>query len=143
MNERRVIRVRDVMQTEFDFVDGMMTIRDAINSMQHPENKCLIVKKRNEDDEYGILLISDIVRKVLARDRAPERTNVYEVMQKPVIAVDPGMDVRYCARLLEQFNLTRTPVIDQGNVVGLVSFTELVFRTIRERDQHVAPDSHQ
>ena len=135
MSERRVVRVRDVMQTEFDIIDGMITIRDAINGMKYPDNKCLIVKKRDDDDEYGILLISDIVRKVLAQDRAPERTNVYEIMQKPVIAVDLTMDIRYCARLLERFNLTRTPVIDRGKVVGLVSFAELVFRTIRGRDE--------
>lgn len=135
MSKRPVIRVRDVMQTQFDVIDGMMTIEDAINSMKYPENKCLIVKKRDDNDEYGILLISDIVRKVLARDRSPERTNVYEVMQKPVITVDPVMDVRYCARLLERFDLTRTPVIDQGEVVGLVSFTELVFRAMRKREQ--------
>ncbi|MDH3636933.1 MAG: CBS domain-containing protein, partial [Gammaproteobacteria bacterium] len=128
----QIVRVRDVMRTEFDIVDGMITVQEAVNAMQHPDNKCLIVKKRDDDDEYGILLISDIARKVLARDRAPERTNVYEVMQKPVIAVDPAMDVRYCARLLEQFEITRTPVIDNGKIVGIVSFTELVLRVMRE-----------
>lgn len=128
MSERRILRVRDVMQTDFDIVAGMITVRDALNSIRHPDNECLIVKKRHDDDEYGMLLISDIARKVLAQGRAPERVNVYEVMRKPVIAVDPVMDIRYCARLLDQFDLTRTPVIDAGEVVGIVSFTELVMR---------------
>ena len=111
----------------------MMTITEAIDAMQFPDNKCLIVHKRHEDDEYGLLLISDVARKVLAKGRAPERVNVYEVMQKPVIAVDPGMDIRYCARLLQQFQISRAPVISSDEVVGIVSFTELVMRGMRDR----------
>lgn len=133
MNERAIVRVRDVMNPEYDIIDSMMTVTEAIEAMQHPQNKCLIVHKRHEDDEFGLLLISDVARKVLAKDRAPERVNVYEVMQKPVISVDPGMDIRYCARLLEQFNITRAPVIAGDQVVGIVSFTELVMRGMRDR----------
>ena len=133
MNDRKIVRVRDVMRTEYDIVDGMVTVKDALDAMQHPENKCMIVEKRHEDDEFGMLLISDVARKILAVDRAADRVNVYEVMQKPVIAVDPGMDIRYCARLLERFEITRTPVIESGKVVGIVSFTELVMVGMRSR----------
>lgn len=133
MTERRIVRVGDVMKTEFDVVNGMATIETALAGMKHVENKCFIVEKRDENDEYGVLLISDIARKVLAQDRAADRVNVYEVMQKPVLAVDPDMDIRYCARLLDRFEVTRVPVIDQGKVVGIVSFTDLVMRGMAER----------
>ena len=133
MSERKIVRVRDVMRQDYDIVDGMDTVMDALDAMKHPENKCMIVKKRHEDDEYGMMLISDVARKILAVDRAPDRVNVYEVMQKPVIAVDPGMDIRYCARLLERFEITRTPVIENDEVVGIVSFTELVMVGMRSR----------
>jgi len=128
MSKRPITRVGDVMKTDIDIVDGMATIKDALSAMRYPENKALIVAKRHDDDEYGILLISDIGRKVLAGDRAPDRVNVYEVMQKPVISVHPTMDIRYCARLLDRFQLTRVPVVDDGRVVGIVSFTDLVLR---------------
>ncbi len=129
MSERKVIRVRDVMKTEVDLIDGLETIADAMRKMKHVETKCLIVKKRHEDDEYGILLLSDIARQVLARDKAPDRVNVYEVMSKPVISVDPMMDIRYCARLFSRFDLSRAPVIDRdGEVVGVVSFTDMVLK---------------
>jgi CBS domain-containing protein len=131
VSERKIVRVRDVMRPEFDTVDSMATIEQALDSMQYPDNKCLIVEKRHEDDEFGLLLISDVARKVLAQDRPPDRVNVYEVMQKPIIFVDSAMDIRYCARLLERFDLTRTPVIDNGEVVGIVSFTLLVLRGMR------------
>jgi CBS domain-containing protein len=133
MTERKIVRVRNVMRREYDIIDGMETVKDALNAMKHPENKCMIVKKRHEDDEYGMLLISDVARKILAGDRAPDRVNVYEVMRKPVIAVDPGMDIRYCARLLARFEITRTPVIENDIVVGIVSFTDLVMVGMRNR----------
>jgi len=126
MNDRVIIRVNDVMKKEFDIVDGMATIKAALEQMKHIDTKCLVVNKRNENDEYGILLISDIARYVLAKDRAPDRVNVYEVMSKPVIFVDPEMDIRYCARLFEKFDLSRAPVIKNEKVVGIVSFTDMV-----------------
>ena len=96
--ERKIIRVRDVMKKEFDMIDGRMTVIDALRTMEHVHTKSLIVNKRNDDDEYGMVLISDIAKLVLAKDRSPDRVNVYEIMTKPLLSVDPDMDIRYCAR---------------------------------------------
>jgi len=132
MSERKLIRVRDVMRTEFHTVDGMATVADALQLLKRYGIECLVVNKRNDEDEYGLLLVSDIARLVLANDRAPARVNVYEVMAKPVIAVDPAMDIRYCARLFTRFDLSQAPVIDGGKVVGFVAFTDLVLRGLAE-----------
>lgn len=128
MSEHKVVRVRDVMKAKFDTVDGIATVADAMHMMNHIETKCLVVNKRHPDDEIGLLLISDVARKVLGKDRAPERVNVYEIMAKPVISVDPEMDVRYCARLFDRFDISRAPVISGGEVVGIVSLTDLVLK---------------
>jgi len=130
--ERKITRIRDIMKTRFDVVDGMDTIATALNKMRHIDTKCLIVDKRHADDEYGILLISDIARNVLARDMPPQRINVYEIMAKPVVSVDPMMDIRYCARLFDRFNLSRAPVVENGKVVGIVSLTDLVLKGMLE-----------
>lgn len=126
MSEKKLVRVRDVMKTEFDMVDGKMTVKDVLKTMKHIETKSLLVEKRHEDDEYGMVLLSDIAKNVLAKDRSPDRVNIYEIMSKPVISVRPGMDIRYCARLFERFGLSRAPVIDGGKVVGIISFTDMV-----------------
>jgi len=128
MKEQKVVRVSDVMKRKFDMVDGMATIREALDTMKHIETKCLLVNKRSEDDEYGILLISDIAKHVIARDKSPDRVNVYEIMAKPVITVDPQMDIRYCARLFERFHLSRGPVLENGQLVGIVSYTDMVLK---------------
>lgn len=97
-SERKIIRVRDVMKKDFDMVDGRMTVMEALRTMKHVDTKSLIVNKRNDDDEFGMVLISDIAKLVLAKDRSPDRVNVYEIMAKPLLPVDPDMDIRYCAR---------------------------------------------
>lgn len=125
---RKLIRVREVMKTRFDFVDGMQTIKEALDAMEHVSTKALIVRKRHDDDEYGMLLVSDIARYVFAKDKSPNRVNVYELMTKPVITIDPKMDIRYCARLFDRFNLSRAPVVENGEVVGIVSLTDLVIK---------------
>ncbi len=133
MISKPVIRVRDVMKNKYDIVDGMTTVEDALKKMHHVETKCLIVDKRHDNDEYGIVLLSDIAKQVLAQDRAPDRTNVYEVMSKPVIPVDPEMDIRYCARLFEKFGLSRAPVIENRKLIGIVSFTDMVLHGIVDK----------
>lgn len=128
MRERVITRVRDVMKTDFDLIDGRMTVMDALKKMKHVETKSLIVDKRHEDDEYGMLLLSDVAKKVLAVDRSPDRINVYEIMSKPVLSVDPEMDIRYCARYFERFGLTRGPVVENDKVIGIVSYTDMVIK---------------
>jgi len=128
MSEEKVVRVSDVMKSHFDIIDGKLTVEDALKTMKHVETKTLIVDKRHDDDEYGMVLLSDIAKHVLAVDRSPERVNVYEIMTKPVMTVRPNMDIRYCARLFDKFGLSRAPVLKHGRVVGIVSFTDMVLR---------------
>lgn len=128
MSNRPVIRVVDVMNHEFDMVDGIATIADALREAKHLENECILVNRRHADDEFGILLLSDIAKQVLAIDKAPERINVYEVMSKPVISVNPNMDIRYCSRLFNKFGLTRAPVVKNREVLGLVSYKDIVLK---------------
>jgi len=128
MNQTKIVRVRDVMKNKFDIVEGIMTVSEALSTMKHQETKSLLVNKRHDDDEYGIVLISDIARKVLAKDRAPERVNIYEIMSKPVITVVPDMDIRYCARLFEKFGLSRAPVVENHNLIGIISYSDMVLK---------------
>jgi predicted transcriptional regulator len=49
-------------------------------------------------------------------------------MAKPVISVEPSLDIRYCARLFDKFGLARAPVIENGSVIGVVSYTDMVLK---------------
>lgn len=130
MSTRNWGKVRDCMRTEVTEVDGTLDVLSALKVMKKVGATSLIVKRRDENDEYGLLLFSDIAKKVIARDRAPERVDVYEVMAKPVLTVRPDMEIRYCARLFENFGISHAPVVEDGKIVGIVSFYLLVLHGI-------------
>jgi predicted transcriptional regulator len=123
-----IIRVRDVMKSEVDVVDGMLTVTEALRSMKYPDTRTLIVDKRHDDDEYGVVMFRDMAQKVLARDHSPNRVNIYEIMSKPVVSVEPDMDIRYCSRLFDNFGLSRAPVVENKKIIGLVSYTDIVLK---------------
>lgn len=125
--DKKTIKAIDVMHEAHLEIDGIATVKQALDQMQQDQCNVLIVKKRNEHDAHGIVLLSDIAKKVLAKDRSPERVNIYEIMSKPVISVEPELDVRYVARLFDRFGLSHAPVIDKDNVIGIVSYEELIF----------------
>jgi signal-transduction protein with cAMP-binding, CBS, and nucleotidyltransferase domain len=125
--QKKLITVRDVMHQKHLELDGLSTVREALNAMKNDNTDVIIVNKRHEHDAIGIVLLADIAKKVLARDKAPERVNVYEIMSKPVICIEPELDVRYCARLFERFGISNAPVVENGQVLGIVSYNELVF----------------
>jgi CBS-domain-containing membrane protein len=123
---RKVITCRDVMNQRFAIVDGLTTISEALKIMNDHSYKKVIINKRDENDEWGQVLLSDIAKHVIAKDRSPERVNCYEIMAKPVISVRPKMDIKYCARLFNSFGLSSAPVIENEQVIGVVSYNDIV-----------------
>ena len=118
--------VRECMSSKVTEVDGQMDVLTAMKVMKKVGSTSLVVKRRNESDEYGLLLFSDIAKQVIAKNRAPERVNVYEIMAKPVLMVRPEMKVRYCARFFEKFRISHAPVEEDGKVIGMVSYYRLM-----------------
>ena len=134
MSDPKWVPVRQVMRTDVTLVNGRIDILDAMRIMKKVQATCLIVEKRHDNDEYGMLLFSDVAQQVIAKDRAPERVNVYEIMAKPVISVRPDMDIRYCARLFDSFGISHAPVIENDKVVGIVSYYLLVLEGLPDLD---------
>lgn len=129
---KKVIKARDLMHEKHIEMDGLDTVKHALDAMRDNSADVLIVKKRNENDAFGMIVLADIVKKVLAKDKAPDRVNLYEIMSKPVISIEPDLDVRYCARLFDRFGISNAPVVKEGQVVGIVSYDELVFKGLCE-----------
>ncbi|MBL6928465.1 MAG: CBS domain-containing protein [Rhodospirillales bacterium] len=120
-------KVSDVMVPKVITIDGMATVKEAINTMKSTGVRSLVVGRRDESDEFGLLVISDIAKKVMAVDRAPERVNVYEIMSKPVLTLPAAMNIKYAVRLLVQFDLSRALVVnDAREPVGIITVRDLV-----------------
>jgi len=129
MSERKIIRVRDVMKHEYDLVDGRTSVRQVLTMIQHVETKCIIVNKRHPDDEYGIVVLADIARNVLDKNKSPDRVSIYEVMTKPTVVINPNMNIRYASSLFSRLGLSRAPVVDEkGDIIGIVSHTDMVLK---------------
>ena len=126
MNDKRPTIIADVMRDKFVVAHGLTTVSDALAIMREKGVNFLIVDRRDKRDEYGIMLASDIAKQVLAKDRSPDRINIYELMSKPVLFVRPGMDIRYCARFFDRFEISMSPVISKGQIVGIVNYDDLV-----------------
>ncbi len=134
MNTGETIRVSDVMANTYVIIDGLTTVLEAIEMAKMHKVKAIIVDKRHEDDEYGIVLMNDIAKKVLAKNRSPKRTNVYEIMTKPALSVSASMNVKYCARLFERFGISRAPVVSDHKIVGMVSYNNIVINGMARDD---------
>ena len=126
--------VRDCMSTKVTEIDGRTDVLTAMKVMKKVGSTSLIVKRRDEDDEYGMLLFSDIAKQVIAKNRAPERVSVYEIVVKPVLPVRPDMKVRYCARFFEKFRISHAPVLKDGTIVGMVSYYRLMLHGLPDLD---------
>ena len=127
MNAQGPVRVGDVMAPELYSIDGVATVADAMALMKRHDVEALVVNRRDETDEVGLVLASDVAREVIARNRSPERVNVYEIMSKPVLTLPPDMLTRYAVRLLVRFQVSRSIVVDNDrNPIGFVTLRDLV-----------------
>ena len=123
-----------MMTSNFEVMDGLSTVDEGLRTMKTTDVRALIIDKRHVDDAYGIVLLSDMAKNVLAQNRSPQRVSLYEIMSKPVIWVEPEMDIRYCARLFDNFGLAIAPVLEDGTVIGVVSYHEIVLNGLVELD---------
>ena len=127
MTGNNTTRVRDLMVEELHTIDGLATVADAMALMKEHGVSSLVVNRRNEDDELGLVVVADIARGVITDNRVPERINVYEIMSKPLLTLPEDMLARYAARLLTRFDLSRAVVIDHDrNAVGIVTLRDLI-----------------
>jgi len=125
------VSVSDAMTDDsYQIVDGMVTVTEAIKLAKAKHVEALIINKRHDDDEYGLVMLSDIAKEVLAKGRSPDRVNLYEIMTKPVVTVKPSMDVKYCARLFERLGIHRAPVVQNESILGMVDYTRMVFTQV-------------
>ena len=121
-----IVRARDVMNKGIVSIDGMATAKEAAAQMRSEKVSCLLVKKRHEDDAWGILGVQDFIKEVIIPGRSPDEVHVYEIMTKPIITVPAEMDIRYVARLISRAGIRRAPVEDGRELIGMISLSSLI-----------------
>jgi CBS domain-containing protein len=119
-------KAKDIMTTDVVTIQGTATVAEAVALMKQKGVRSLIVERRNEDDAYGIITQRDIVYKVVAKGLSLQSVQVHEIMSKPLVVVNPNLDVNYVARLLANTGLSRAPVIGEHRLMGVVSLSDIV-----------------
>ena len=130
---KRNIRVSEVMVSNLHTIDGLATVSEAVALMREHSISSLVVNRRDENDEPGLIDVAGIASEVIARNRSPDRVNVYEVMTKPVVTVPASMLIRYAVRHLESLGLTRALVVnDDRDVIGMATLRDMVIARVTD-----------
>ncbi len=125
-DKREYQSARDAMAKHIVFIDGMATAKEAVELMRKESVEALLVKKRYEQDAYGIVVVQDFIKGVIIQERTSEEVNVFEIMTKPIVSVPATMDVRYVARLLVRTGLRMAPVEEGGKYIGMISLSSII-----------------
>jgi CBS domain-containing protein len=135
------LRVGEMMSADPVTIDGMATVNEALAIMRERNISCLVVKRRDADDEYGLLLISDIARGISTSNRPVSRIQVYEIMQKPAPAVDAEMKLRYAIRFMTRFGISHSVVLSGRELAGIVSLRDMTIRFLEKGERPPAEES--
>ncbi len=123
-----VQRVKDVMHAYVMNIHGIPTVSDALSTMKDDNIPTVLVRPRNDEDVYGLITLRDIARKVIAAGKKMDEVHAYEIMSKPILTVDVNMPILYAARFLTNFNVSWAPVMEDGELVGMVSLMGIVLK---------------
>lgn len=123
-----MLTIADIMTDEVQVIDRLETVADAILQMQTHGVRSLIVDRPSPDMPYGILTERDIVYRVFARDLEPDRVRVQDIMRHPCIALEPHLTLKKAALVMSDSGIQRAPVIQHGELLGVVSVTDLVMK---------------
>lgn len=127
MKDEPHIKVSEVMTGAVRTIDSMATAREAMAAMREAGVSSLVIARRDEKDEFGLLGIRDLAEHVVAASRSPDRVNVYEIMRKPVVMLDAEMDIKYAIRLLVRLGISRGLVVDhERRLVGIATLRDMV-----------------
>ena len=130
-----VIRVADVMTAELRKINGLASVREALDRMQASGTNSLVIERRHEGDEYGFVTVYDVAERVISANRSVERTSVYEIMTKPALTLSAEMNIKYAIRLLARLGVRRALVTRGGDVVGFVSQRDMVMRYVDDGEE--------
>ncbi|MBC8516153.1 MAG: CBS domain-containing protein [Nitrosopumilus sp.] len=123
MTDAKTINIGDIMTKSVISVDATLTINETAKMMEDAKVGAVIVMEDNVP--VGIVTDRDFSVKVAAH--AYQITEpVKQIMSSPLFSIDSDESVRIAADLMHERKIRKLPVIDDGNVVGIITATDIV-----------------
>ena len=122
-----MLKARDIMTNRVITISSLATVAEALDLMRKNQVHALVVDHSGADDAYGIVVDEDIVYNVIAEGEDPVAVQVYEVMTKPCVVVNPDLGVEYVAKLFANVGIRCAPVI-QEKLLGIISVTDILHK---------------
>ncbi len=122
----------DVMDRHALRVPTGTSVSTALAIMEENSILSLLIEPHPRGKPLGIVTQRDIISKVVAQERDPDALTVDEICSSPLITVSPQTSIGECSEIMTRRNIRRLPVQDGGDIVGIVSDTD-IFAAVEER----------
>jgi CBS domain-containing protein len=116
-------RVRDAMVPEPGTLDASASAQEAGERLSDPAVRAVLVSEGGK--LVGVVTRKTLVREVVATGRDPRTTPLREIAEPPLYTLDASMDLDEAFHVLEEQDLERVPVVEDGRLVGIISRTVL------------------
>ena len=120
-------KAKEIASDKLFYIDGLASIRDAVQLMKEKNVQALIIKKRNNADANGIITVNGIIKGVIIPNKTLDEVSVYEIMTKPVFSISAHLNVKYVPRLMYNYNVRIAPVEENGEYIGIIDYTQFLF----------------
>jgi CBS domain-containing protein len=131
----RIQAVLQIKGRQLWSVPPHFTVFQAIQVMSEREIGALPVISNGR--LLGMLSERDYARKIILQGRSSKETQVSEIMTAPVITVSPGETVDECMRLMTANRVRHLPVVENGEIRGIVSIGDLVNWIIDAQEESI------
>lgn len=111
------------------------SVLDAIRLMADKGIGSLVVM--SDDKLQGIVTERDYARKVIIKGRASDKTPVKDIMTREVVTTSPDERVHVCMQTMTDKKCRHLPVIENGQVVGIISIGDLVQAIIADQQEEI------
>jgi len=116
-------QVRDAMVPEPGTLDASASAREAGERLSDPAVRAVLVSEGGR--LIGVVTRKTLVREVVATGRDPKTTLLREIAEPPLFTLDASMNLDEAFQILEEQDLERVPVVEDGRLVGIISRTVL------------------
>lgn len=116
-------------------IEPESSVLDAIKLMAEKGIGSLVVMQ--DGALKGIVTERDYARKVIIKGRASESTPVSDIMTAKVMTTAPETTVDKCMALMTEKKCRHLPVVEEGNVVAMISIGDLVQAIINDQQEEI------